>query len=94
MDLSIRARIVVLAGVCLLAVILSVEFFNIRQGYRSNALVADSSQRMLSESVSALLLARAGEQGRGFAQQFSGRMATVTALAEQASTLRLSLIHI
>ncbi len=88
MDLSIRARIVVLAGVCLLAVILSVEFFNIRQGYRSNALVADSSQRMLSESVSALLLARAGEQGRGFAQQFSGRMATVTALAEQASTLR------
>lgn len=88
MALSIRARIVVLAGCCLLAVILSVEFFNVRQGYQSNALVAEASQRMLGESVSALLLARAGEQGRAFAEQFSGRMAAVTALADQAATLR------
>jgi len=86
--LSIRARIVVLAGFCLLAVILSVEFFNIRQAYLSTAMVSGHSQRMLGESVSALLLARAGEQGRSFAMQFAGRMATITSLADQAATLR------
>ncbi len=88
MALSIRARIVLLAGVCLLAVIVSVEFFNIRQAYQNNALVSEASQRMLGDSVAALLLARAGEQGRSFALQFSAKMATVVSLAEQVSTLR------
>lgn len=88
MALSIRGRIVVSAGFCLLAVILSVEFFNIRQAYVNNAMVSESSQRMLGESVSALLLARAGEQGRSFAMQFAGRISTITSLADQSATLR------
>lgn len=88
MALSIRARIVVLAGFCLLAVILAVEFFTLRQASLDNAMVSESSQRMLGDAVSSLLLARAGEQGRAFAERFSGKMATITSLADQAATLR------
>ncbi len=61
-SLSIRLKIVLLSGLCLLGVIALVVSINIYNTTQNDQLVSDSSSRMLTASVEQLLQAKAGEQ--------------------------------
>ncbi len=60
--LSIRLKIVLLSGLCLLGVIALVVGMNLHQTSQNDQLISDSSSRMLTDSVQNLLQAKAAEQ--------------------------------
>ncbi len=86
--LSIRLKIVLLSGLCLLGVIALVVGMNIYNTDQNNALVSDSSSRMLTDSVQQLLQAKAAEQAVQLQRTFGDSLMALTALADQVKDLR------
>ncbi len=86
--LSIRLKIVLLSGLCLLGVIALIVSLNIYQSNQNDQLVSASSSRMLTTSVENLLQARAAEQAVLLQKAFGESLLVVTALADQVKDLR------
>ncbi|NCE86534.1 methyl-accepting chemotaxis protein [Pseudomonas sp. Q1] len=86
--LSIRLKIVLLSGLCLLGVIALVVSLNLYNTHQNDQLVSDSSSRMLTSSVEQLLQAKAGEQAAQLQKTFSDSLVAITALADQIKDLR------
>ncbi|MEX5508627.1 methyl-accepting chemotaxis protein [Pseudomonas paralactis] len=86
--LSIRLKIVLLSGLCLLGVIALVVGINIYNTNQNDRLVSDSSSRMLTASVEQLLQAKAAEQAGHLQKTFGENLLAVTALADQIKDLR------
>ena len=86
--LSIRLKIVLLSGLCLLGVIALVVGVNLYEADQNNHLVRDSSSRMLTDSVQDLLQAKAAEQAVQLQKTFGENLLVVTALADQVKDLR------
>jgi len=87
-SLSIRLKIVLLSGLCLLGVIALVVSINIYNTTQNDQLVSDSSSRMLTASVEQLLQAKAGEQAVQLQKTFGDSLVALTALADQIKDLR------
>ncbi|WP_226456279.1 methyl-accepting chemotaxis protein [Pseudomonas sp. AF03-9] len=87
--LSIRLKIVLLSGLCLLGVIALVVSINIYNTNQNDLLVSDSSSRMLTASVEQLLQARAAEQAVQLQKTFGDSLMALTALADQIKDLRI-----
>ncbi|KRP69042.1 chemotaxis protein [Pseudomonas paralactis] len=86
--LSIRLKIVLLSGLCLLGVIALVVGINIYNTNQNDRLVSDSSSRMLTASVEQLLQVKAAEQAGHLQKTFGENLLAVTALADQIKDLR------
>ena len=86
--LSIRLKIVLLSGLCLLGVIALVIGVNLHEADQNNRVVSDSSSRMLATNVEHLLQVRAAEQAIQLQKTFGEDLLVVTALADQAKDLR------
>ena len=88
-SLSIRLKIVLLSGLCLLGVVALIVGINIYQTNRNDELVNDSSSRMLTASVQNLLQAKAGEQAVRVQKTFGESLTVITALADQIKDMRV-----
>ncbi len=86
--LSIRLKIVLLSGLCLLGVIALVVGINIYNTEQNDKLISDSSSHMLTASVEQLLQAKAAEQAALLQKTFGDSLVAVTALADQIKDLR------
>ncbi|UVL62654.1 methyl-accepting chemotaxis protein [Pseudomonas sp. B21-032] len=86
--LSIRLKIVLLSGLCLLGVVALVVGINLYQSHQSDELVGDASTTMLTRNVQALLQARAGEKAEMLRRTFSDSQTVITALADQVQDLQ------
>ncbi|MCK9814253.1 methyl-accepting chemotaxis protein [Pseudomonas sp. MAFF 302046] len=86
--LSIRLKIVLLSGLCLLGVVGLIVGMNLYQTQQNNQLISTSSSRMLTDSVENLLQARAAEQAVNLQKTFGANLLVITALADQANDLR------
>jgi hypothetical protein len=86
--LSIRLKIVLLSGLCLLGVVALIEGMNVYQTNQNNALVSSSSSQMLTTSVQDLLQAKAAEQAVRVQKTFGESLTVVTALADQIKDMR------
>ncbi|NWL21453.1 chemotaxis protein [Pseudomonas umsongensis] len=87
-SLSIRLKIVLLSGLCLLGVVASIVGMNLYQTNQNDELVSASSSRMLTESVQNLLQAKAAEQGVRVQKTFVETQTVVNALADQIKDMR------
>jgi methyl-accepting chemotaxis protein len=87
-SLSIRLKIVLLSGLCLLGVVALIVGMNIYQTNQNDDLVNDSSSRMLTASVQDLLQAKAAEQAVRVQKTFGETLTVVTALADQIKDMR------
>jgi methyl-accepting chemotaxis protein len=87
-SLSIRLKIVLLSGLCLLGVVASIVGMNLYQTNQNDELVSASSSRMLTESVQDLLQAKAAEQAVRVQKTFGETLTVVTALADQIKDMR------
>ncbi|MBT2374214.1 methyl-accepting chemotaxis protein [Pseudomonas fluorescens] len=87
-SLSIRLKIVLLSGLCLLGVIALIVSMNIYQTNQNDQLISTSSSRMLTASVENLLQAKAAEQAVQLQKTFGENLLVVTALADQIKGLR------
>jgi len=86
--LSIRLKIVLLSGLCLMGVVGLIVGMNLYQTHQSNQLVSASSSKMLTGSVENLLQAKAAEQAVQLQKNFSESLLVITALADQVNDLR------
>ena len=86
--LSIRLKIVLLSGLCLLGVVALVVGINLYQSHQSDELVGDASTTMLTRNVQALLQARAGEKAEMLRRTFSDSQTVISALADQVQDLQ------
>ena len=86
--LSIRLKIVLLSGLCLLGVIALIISINLYETDQNDHLISDSSSRMLTSSVQNLLQAKAAEQAVQLQKTFGENLLVVTALADQVKDLR------
>nr|WP_322614644.1 methyl-accepting chemotaxis protein [Pseudomonas sp. BIC9C] len=87
-SVSIRLKIVLLSGLCLLGVVALIVGMNIYQTNQNDDLVNDSSSRMLTASVQDLLQAKAAEQAVRVQKTFGETLTVVTALADQIQDMR------
>ena len=87
--LSIRLKIVLLSGLCLLGVITLVVGINLYNTNQNDQLVSDSSSRMLTDGVEQLLQARAAEEAVQLQKTFGDSLLALTALADQVKDLRI-----
>ncbi|MCD7038204.1 methyl-accepting chemotaxis protein [Pseudomonas sp. MAFF 311095] len=86
--LSIRLKIVLLSGLCLLGVIALIISINLYETDQNDHLISDSSSRMLTSSVQNLLQSKAAEQAVQLQKTFGENLLVVTALADQVKDLR------
>ena len=86
--LSIRLKIVLLSGLCLLGVIGLIVSMNLYQSNQNDRLIGDSSSKMLTESGENLLLAKAAEQATNLQRAFGSSLQIITAFSDQAAGLR------
>ncbi|CAM2817238.1 methyl-accepting chemotaxis sensory transducer with Cache sensor [Pseudomonas gessardii] len=86
--LSIRLKIVLLSGLCLLGVIALIVSLNLYQSSQNDQLVSASSSRMLTTGVENLLQAKAAEQAVQVQKIFGESLLAITALADQVKDLR------
>ena len=86
--LSIRLKIVLLSGLCLLGVIALIISINLYETNQNDHLISDSSSRMLTSSVENLLQSKAAEQAVQLQKTFGENLLVVTALADQVKDLR------
>ncbi|MBK5376345.1 methyl-accepting chemotaxis protein [Pseudomonas sp. TH08] len=86
--LSIRLKIVLLSGLCLLGVVALIVGMNIYQTNQNDELVSDSSSKMLTASVENLLQAKAAEQAVRVQKTFGESLTVITALADQIKDMR------
>nr|WP_095058824.1 MULTISPECIES: methyl-accepting chemotaxis protein [unclassified Pseudomonas] len=87
-SLSIRLKIVLLSGLCLLGVVALIVGMNIYQTNQNDDLVSDSSSKMLTASVQDLLQAKAAEQAVRVQKTFGETLTVVTGLADQIMDMR------
>jgi methyl-accepting chemotaxis protein len=87
-SLSIRLKIVLLSGLCLLGVVALIVGMNIYQTDQNDELVSASSSKMLTASVQNLLQAKAAEQAVRVQKTFGESLLVVTALADQIKDMR------
>ena len=87
-SLSIRLKIVLLSGLCLLGVVALIVGMNIYQTNQNDDLVSDSSSKMLTASVQNLLQAKAAEQAVRVQKTFGESLTVITALADQIKDMR------
>jgi methyl-accepting chemotaxis protein len=88
-SLSIRLKIVLLSGLCLLGVVALIVGMNIYQTNQNDELVSASSSKMLTASVQNLLQAKAAEQAVRVQKTFGESLTVITALADQIKDLRV-----
>lgn len=86
--LSIRLKIILLSGLCLMGVIGLIVYMNLYQGDQNNRLISASSSKMLTDSGESLLQAKAGEQARNLEHVFGNSLLLISALADQVNNLR------
>jgi methyl-accepting chemotaxis protein len=87
-SLSIRLKIVLLSGLCLLGVVALIVGMNMYQTNQNDELVNASSSKMLTASVQDLLQAKAAEQAVRVQKTFGESLLVVTALADQIKDMR------
>ncbi len=87
-SLSIRLKIVLLSGLCLLGVIVLIVSMNFYETNQNDELVSTSSSKMLTDSVQDLLQAKAAEQAVRVQKTFGESLLVVTALADQIKDMR------
>jgi methyl-accepting chemotaxis protein len=87
-SLSIRLKIVLLSGLCLLGVVALIVGMNFYQTDQNDELVSSSSSKMLTDSVQDLLQAKAAEQAVRVQKTFGETLTVVTALADQIGEMR------
>jgi methyl-accepting chemotaxis protein len=88
-SLSIRLKIVLLSGLCLLGVVALIVGMNIYQTNQNDQLVSDSSNKLLTASVQNLLQAKAAEQAVRVQKTFGESLTVITALADQLKDMRV-----
>ncbi len=88
-SLSIRLKIVLLSGLCLLGVVALIVGINIYQTNQNDELVSQSSSKMLTASVQNLLQAKAAEQAVQVQKTFGESLLVITALADQIKDMRV-----
>ncbi|VVO72191.1 Methyl-accepting chemotaxis protein McpU [Pseudomonas fluorescens] len=88
-SLSIRLKIVLLSGLCLLGVVALIVGMNIYQTNQNDELVSHSSSKMLTASVQDLLQAKAAEQAVRVQKTFGESLVVITALADQIKDMRV-----
>ncbi|MBP1124782.1 methyl-accepting chemotaxis protein [Pseudomonas sp. PvP025] len=86
--LSIRMKIILLSGLCLLGVIGLIVGMNLYQSSQNNRLISTSSGRMLTDSGENLLQAKAAEQASNLQRAFGNSLLLITGLADQTTHLR------
>lgn len=86
--LSIRLKIVLLSGLCLLGVIGLIVSMNLYQGNQNNRFISASSSKMLTDNGENLLQAKAAEQASNMQRVFSNSLLLISALSDQAANLR------
>ncbi len=84
---SIRLKIVLLSGLCLLGVIALIVGINLYETNQNHKLISASSSRTLTASVQDLLQTKAAEQAAYVQKTFSESLMAVTALADQVKDL-------
>nr|WP_330206658.1 methyl-accepting chemotaxis protein [Pseudomonas sp. AM14(2022)] len=87
-SLSIRLKIVLLSGLCLLGVVALIVGMNIYQTNQNDELVSNSSNQLLTASVQNLLQAKAAEQAVRVQKTFGKSLTVITALADQIKDMR------
>ncbi len=87
-SLSIRLKIVLLSGLCLLGVVALIVSMNLYQSRQNNQLVNTSSTRMLTAGVEDLLQAKAADQAVRVQKTFGESQLALNALADQVRDLR------
>lgn len=87
-SLSIRLKIVLLSGLCLLGVIALIVSMNFYQTNQNDELVSASSSKMLTDSVQNLLQSKVAEQAVRVQKTFGESLLVVTALADQIKDMR------
>ncbi|MBV7564559.1 methyl-accepting chemotaxis protein [Pseudomonas sp. LR_1] len=87
-SMSIRLKIVLLSGLCLLGVTALIVGMNLYQSGQNNQLTSASSKQMLTGSVERLLEARAAEQAVRLQRTFNENLLAITSLADQVQDLR------
>ncbi|SDS46796.1 methyl-accepting chemotaxis sensory transducer with Cache sensor [Pseudomonas sp. Z003-0.4C(8344-21)] len=88
-SLSIRLKIVLLSGLCLLGVVALIVGMNMYQTNQNDELVSTSSNQLLTASVQNLLQAKAAEQAVRVQKTFGESLLVITALADQIKDLRV-----
>ncbi len=88
-SLSIRLKIVLLSGLCLLGVVALIVGMNIYQTNQNDELVSNSSNKLLTASVQNLLQAKAAEQAVRVQKTFGESLTVITAVADQIKDLRV-----
>ncbi|HUE90515.1 MAG TPA: methyl-accepting chemotaxis protein [Pseudomonas sp.] len=86
--MSIRLKIVLLSGLCLLGVMGLIVGMNLYQSNLNKQMISQSSSQMLIGSGENLLLAKAAEQAANLQKTFGTGLTVITALADQANDLR------
>lgn len=86
--MSIRLKIVLLSGLCLLGVTALIVCMNLYQSGQNNQLTSTSSRHMLTDSVERLLQARAAEQALNLQRTIGDSLLVVNGLADQVKDLR------
>ena len=86
--LSIRLKIVLLSGLCLIAIVGLIVGINLYQTIKNNEQVRTSSNGMLTDSVEKLLMAKAAEQAVQLQKTFGENLLLITGLAGQVMDLR------
>ncbi len=86
---SIRLKIVLLSGLCLLGVVALIVGMNIYQTNQNDELVSNSSNQLLTASVQNLLQAKAAEQAVRVQKTFGESLTVITALADQIKDMRV-----
>ena len=87
-SLSIRLKIVLLSGLCLLGVIALIVSMNFYQTNQNDELASAASSKMLTDSVQNLLQSKAAEQAVRVQKTFGENLLVVTALADQIKDMR------
>lgn len=88
-SLSIRLKIVLLSGLCLLGVVALIVGMNIYQTNQNDELVSASSNKLLTASVQNLLQAKAAEQAVRVQKTFGESLTVITAVADQIKDMRV-----
>ncbi len=92
-NFSIRLKIVLLAGLCLLGVAGLIVGINLYQTSQNDALVSASSRKMLTESVQNLLQTKAAEKAAQMQKTFGDNLLVANAAADEIISLRALANH-
>ncbi|MBA6058164.1 methyl-accepting chemotaxis protein [Pseudomonas juntendi] len=88
-SMSIRLKIVLVSGLCLLAMISLTTGMNLYQNSTSNRLTGSESRKMLTISAQAQLQAKAAEQALVLQKSFHSSLQLMQSLVDQANDLRI-----